>query len=471
MEKKEDFRSVEGKDDFRGGKVESPKIFRSPPLSVGKGRARGKVPREDDEMKVGFLPTELPVERFKNMSLEGFGVEEEATEEANSGMRGTQRGAVAKYVFKTEQDMKPSGMKGKEGSVGRPLPLIANYFLLLQRPTWALYQHRVDFEPQVDNERVRKGLLRGVAKDMGAYMFDGAKDVGAYIFDGTLLYSSRELSNESEPFVVIAERNKDTAEGKAGDQVTIRIRRTMKLESRDDLMYKSFFNLVVRKCLYAMDMELMGRNFFDRNAAIKVPQHRLELWPGFDTSIRKHEAGFMLCAELTHKVLRLDSVLTVIQGLKNSRDFRRAVEEELCDAVVMTSYNRKTYKISDIAWNLSPQSTFDWKGTPETYVHYYETKHQVKVTDMQQPLLVIRPSARELRDPKFPKDPNSVIYLIPELCQMTGLSEAMRSNFGLMKDLGKHLHTGPAERVQALTTFINRLLLVRFILTCVGMNV
>ncbi len=46
----------------------------------------------------------------------------------------------------------------------------------------------------------------------------------------------------------------------------------------------------------------------------------------------------------------------------------------------------------------------------------------------------------------------------PETCQMTGLSDAMRANFGLLKDFSKHLHMPPAERVNAVSGFMKRFL-------------
>jgi aubergine-like protein len=32
------------------------------------------------------------------------------------------------------------------------------------------------------------------------------------------------------------------------------------------------------------------------------------------------------------------------------------------------------------------------------------------------------------------------IYLLPELCEMTGLTDEHRANFNLMKEMGQHLH-------------------------------
>jgi len=54
-------------------------------------------------------------------------------------------------------------------------------------------------------------------------------------------------------------------------------------------------------------------------------------------------------------------------------------------------------------------------------------------------------------------DDDSLIYLVPELCRVTGITEGMRNNFPLMQDLIKYTRLGPSQRVERLQKF-NRLL-------------
>jgi aubergine-like protein len=48
---------------------------------------------------------------------------------------------------------------------------------------------------------------------------------------------------------------------------------------------------------------------------------------------------------------------------------------------------------------------------------------------------------------------DSLTYLVPELCRMTGLTDTMRSNFNLMQNLAKYTRLGPSERVERLQKF------------------
>ena len=49
------------------------------------------------------------------------------------------------------------------------------------------------------------------------------------------------------------------------------------------------------------------------------------------------------------------------------------------------------------------------------------------------------------------------IYLIPELCNMTGLSDEQRANFNLMKTMGEYTRQGPDKRTEILAKFSDRL--------------
>lgn len=37
----------------------------------------------------------------------------------------------------------------------------------------------------------------------------------------------------------------------------------------------------------------------------------------------------------------------------------------------MTDYNKRTYRVDDIAWNASPKSTFKMRDDAVSYVDYY----------------------------------------------------------------------------------------------------
>lgn len=219
-----------------------------------------------------------------------------------------------------------------------------------------------------------------------------------------------------------------------------------------DVQYLQFYNIIIRACMNALKFEELGRHFYDRQSSIKIPQHHLELWPGYITTLRNYEDNLMLCVEVTHKVLRQETCLGIIYSQQRERDFRDRATEILIGSIVMTHYNRKTYRVDDIDWTKTPSSTFEMKGKMISLADYYRSKYDVTIRDPHQPLLVSRPKKRDLH-----RGDTGPILLIPELCQMTGLSDDIRKNYKTMRELSTHLQQAPDRRVENIQNFMRRL--------------
>ncbi|OXA44828.1 Protein aubergine [Folsomia candida] len=318
-------------------------------------------------------------------------------------------------------------VQDKKGSTGAPMQFLSNYFTLDKRTDWGIFHYRVDFAPADIETREKKQLFRNHKDKFG----------GNYIFDGSSLY----------PLVVCSVRDSD----KSKVEMTIHLVATL---TPTDVMYLQVFNILMRKCLEFMELEELGRHFYDRHKAIVINAHRLELWPGYKTSIRNHEYDILLGVELTHKVIRRDTCLHVMDSLIAARgDFRENVKRELIGCIVMTHYNRKTYRVDDIDWDMTPKSTFDYADKGKTsYFDYFKQKYGMTCTVLGQPMLISRPKKKD-----FHRGQTGPISLVPEFCQMTGLTDAMRSNFQLMKCLTGYLHVSPQTRVEQVKGFMTRL--------------
>lgn len=71
---------------------------------------------------------------------------------------------------------------------------------------------------------------------------------------------------------------------------------------------------------------------------------------------------------------------------------------------------------------------------------------------MNQPLVVSRPKKKDIRMGR-----TEPIFLLPELCTVTGLSDEARADFGVMKDVGAHTRVPPEGRNRTLQGFINQI--------------
>ncbi|XP_014208216.1 piwi-like protein Siwi [Copidosoma floridanum] len=322
----------------------------------------------------------------------------------------------------------------KQGKLGMPTTLEANYFKLSAHPDWTLNQYRVDIAPEVEHTGVKKGLLR-VHKN----------ELGAYLFDGTMLYTYHNLPQPLE-FNSFREPDKQA--------VNIKIR-LVSTVAQGDYHYLQVFNVIVRKCLEHLNLALVGRNYYDTEDGITIPRFRLKIWRGYVTSIRQHESGILLCSEISHKVMRTETILDVLMDCyrRNSRNYQKMFFDAVVGNIVITHYNNKTYRIHDVDFKVNPQSTFKKRdGTDIQYAEYYKERYNIEVKDRKQPLLVSRSSARDIRAGLA-----EFVYLIPEFCYSTGITDEMRQNFNLMRELIAQTRISPDVRVERLMSFHKRL--------------
>ncbi|XP_050431012.1 piwi-like protein Siwi [Adelges cooleyi] len=343
-----------------------------------------------------------------------------------------------------ESSMTPTG---KRGVSGVEVQLLANYFPLkcIDKDRglmqWELYQYRVDFDPEEDRIAVKRGLL---AQHRNVF--------GGYLFDGTMLFTSTKLNPESFEL---------TSQNRNDDKIfIIKVKFTNVLKS-GDYAYIQVFNLLLRNCIRHLGLKLIARNFYDPEAKIDLPAHKLQLWPGYETSIAMHENNTVLmCAEISTKVMRQETVLDFLHSCAAERsrnpEWMTIFKNGVIGTTVMTVYNNETYVIDDIDEASDPSSTFPKKdGTKMSYNQYYKEKWNVQIRGGRQPMLISKNKKKSVR--QFGVE-ESLVYLVPELCVMTGLTTQMRNNFNLMKDLASYTRINPDERVKRLRNFVRRVL-------------
>ena len=66
------------------------------------------------------------------------------------------------------------------------------------------------------------------------------------------------------------------------------------------------------------------------------------------------------------------------------------IKKALIGVTILTSYNKRTYKVDDIDFEKSPKDTFvlDADGTETTYHEYFKSKYQAAIRDMNQPVII-----------------------------------------------------------------------------------
>ncbi|KAM5194696.1 piwi-like protein 1 [Mantella aurantiaca] len=322
----------------------------------------------------------------------------------------------------------------KTGVSGTTIKLFANHVKLISRPQWFLYQYHIDYSPQMASRTLRSALL---------YRHDDL--IGkAHAFDGTILFLPKKLNKVNEVF----------SQTRNGENVKITITLTNELPPTSPTCFQ-FYNIIFRRLLKLMNMKQIGRNYYNPDDAMDIRSHSLTIWPGFITSILQYETNIMLCIDISHKVLRNETVLDVMYNLQSNvgaHNFQEVCRKELIGQIVLTKYNNRTYRIDDIYWDFTPKTTFKKSdGSEISFIDYYRNQYNKQITDLKQPGVIH--NTKKIRG--HPGTQPTAIILIPEFCFLTGLTDRMRSDFNVMKDLSIHTRLAPEERRKQVSRFLD----------------
>lgn len=341
----------------------------------------------------------------------------------------------SKQYFREVKETPPVVRKGESG---RPVNVTANYIYLNFEEN-SVYEYEVRYSPDQDYRNLRFKLLG-----------EHSKYFKEKTFDGTTLYVPRKLPDEALNLVSTNPFDNTKV------NITIVFRRTRRLSEMIHI-----YNVIFKCIMKDLQLIRFGRDFFNENAAIQIPQHKLEVWPGYVTAVDEYEGGLMLTLDSTHRVLRTQTVLSFIKETVQAEGakWKQALTERLVGCSVMTTYNKKLFRVDSIDDSMNPKSTFEKleNGQPVkiTFLEYFKKTYGIEIRDWEQPLLISRDTKRVSGSEK-PVD--FMICLIPELCQLTGLTDDQRSNFRLMKDVATYTRITPNQRHSAFKKYIQTVL-------------
>jgi hypothetical protein len=189
------------------------------------------------------------------------------------------------------------------------------------------------------------------------------------------------------------------------------------------ILFKCLFNKLARNLHYVK----FKNCWLDRYHSICLDKE-IEIWPGLKNQITHYNNNIFISLNKIFKPFSNKSVLSLLNKLKkkhqNKLDFEREANSFFIDKHIITYYNNeKIYKIDKVNFVLSPTTKFMIKGVETNLIEYYDSKYNIKITDLTQPLLIIKN--------------NKDSFLIPEISFLAGLTELKERS----KKILSHIYT------------------------------
>uniref|UniRef100_A0A1I8GLI9 Piwi-like protein 1 n=2 Tax=Macrostomum lignano TaxID=282301 RepID=A0A1I8GLI9_9PLAT len=374
------------------------------------------------------------------------GGDSEQLAERMAGLQvGGERGGLQRKLLRYQlANVRPEGVpvSNKRGTSGAPVQVVTNYVALNVKDNWRTYQMAVDFRPMLGAKPLREKLLT-----------DASQVPKPFVYDGGILYTRQPL-NPPEGVKFEASIKSWTGE--------VAIRQVGEV-NRNTPQWLHLMNVVLGKAQRYLNMQMVGRNFYYPDQATRLPNYGMEVWPGFEMAVKPTDGPLMLYLDPSNKFIHTNTVLDFMYDMYNrvaSNQFHAAAESALVGQIVLTRHNNKTYRIDSIEWDKGVNEHFRWfnKTTRQeeqiTFGQYFKQTYDIDLADDKQPLLVSKPRKRDLPPTKGGRrEQADNVLLPPEVCYMTGLTDDMRADRNLMRDLATHTRVNPSARCDKMLTF------------------
>jgi aubergine len=288
------------------------------------------------------------------------------------------------------------------------------YFIFLNRQK-VVYRYSVDFSPEIsrDNRKLRKqifnSLIERIKQDYGVVIYQGNDQ----FYSWEIVHAKNSYKTESELF-----------SGQQEFEVTTKLIRNLGTYAE----HTHFKNILLRRLLSWLKLGQIGKKYYNLRKIEELDYGELGVIPGYTWWIKDWCYGFLLHVNTSHLFVRGESALNVITNYGSDPDKLKC---HLAGKTVLTSYNEtRVFQVKSIEFDMSPRSKFKWfnkiteKYSEISFEEYYKQRYRIQIEDLSQPMLR-----------HFDKQTKKTIYLVPELCKMTGLNDSQKRDFRLKKHI------------------------------------
>jgi len=285
-----------------------------------------------------------------------------------------------------------------------------------------------------------------------------SKTFGKFFHSGLTLFTMSKKNNSKSRYILTSHKK---------HIIVIDCKhRNLELSSLDQsgargakTMFVRLLNSFLKSNLAKMGYKAFGRTikFYDMKEHVDVPEHHLNIYKGFTTSIDIYESGIKLLVDYSTKIVRSRNLMQEL--MKNDIDIsdRDAVKEYCIGMLVMASYgNNRVYRVDDIDFQTTVNSSFP-NNKYKNYEDYYVKRYKTRNFEFKNQFLLVNKSKRKIIDVNGEETTQiETILLVPELMMPTGLTDKMRQDFRVMKDIGQHTILRPDKRFPLIDKFIDK---------------
>lgn len=306
----------------------------------------------------------------------------------------------------------------------KEIDLVSNHFNVKFDKLQRIYMYFVDFAPKVESDfrKVKQMLIESIKESL-------MKEIGMFFLSGSTLFGS-EKPNFSQSISFKTCFEKKNYELTVILSKSFTINEIFNEDKKSAILPQKFFNILIKYFLKKLKFFEFGRTskFYDPSKSCEIEQTKLLIYHGFHTSFNNYDGGFFLRIDVSHKIVRTDTVLQLIDRIYNDEknherskdDKRKLAKDTLVGKVVLAMYgNYRYWRIDDVLFDkdcntflLEERAESADKKHNMTLVEYYKEKYNMEIRKPRQPLLV-----------HIQMKTNKIFYILPEFCVMTGIPD------------------------------------------------
>ncbi|KAL7673510.1 hypothetical protein ACOME3_008365 [Neoechinorhynchus agilis] len=317
------------------------------------------------------------------------------------------------------------------GSSGSTVRVSTNFFKVSSVPNYKIWNYAVVFEPLCDSNMVKSKVLKMISR--------ANWNNEVFSFTGQSIHLAHKLETLEYENVVFRQMAYKVAFQSTGETVP------------GTEPFVSILGRVLRGRLNDIGFRMIQRNMFDVSAEARRDVEGYQIFPGIKASILPRVEGrLMLCIDRINKIVNQNMASTIMSRYDlNSQYGQKNVIDEIVGSSVMTSYNNRFYRVTDVDFTCDATSIFSTDNDRRiSFVDYYRERYHLDIRCIRLPLLVSKVKNHDGNKKE--------IRLIPEFCQVAGLDRVHPAEKAkMMRIVCKE--TIPQFRMKYINTVLHRL--------------